>query len=92
MDRPEFTAFPKIPRLQREVVITEKIDGSNSQIWISDDGTEIAYGSRSRWLKHDGKASEDNFGFARWADGNKDELLKLRARNSFWGMVRVRRK
>ena len=31
----EFLEFPKIPRLKREVVITEKIDGSNAQIaWV----------------------------------------------------------
>ena len=31
----EFIAFKKIPRLNREVVITEKIDGTNAQILIS---------------------------------------------------------
>lgn len=30
----EFEEFPKIPRLKREVVITEKIDGTNAQINI----------------------------------------------------------
>ena len=29
-----FEAFPKIPRLRREVTITEKIDGTNAQIYI----------------------------------------------------------
>lgn len=30
-----FEAFPKIPRLKREVTITEKIDGTNAQItWV----------------------------------------------------------
>lgn len=28
----EFEAFPKIPRLKKEVVVTEKIDGTNAQI------------------------------------------------------------
>ena len=30
----EFTAFPKVPRLSRECVITEKLDGTNASIWI----------------------------------------------------------
>jgi hypothetical protein len=35
----DFEEFPKIPRLKREVVITEKIDGTNAQLtWIKLDG------------------------------------------------------
>lgn len=34
MSELEFEAFPKIARLKREVVITEKIDGTNSQITL----------------------------------------------------------
>lgn len=30
----EFKAFPKIPRLNREIIITEKIDGTNALIYI----------------------------------------------------------
>ena len=30
----EFTPFPKVPRLSREIVVTEKIDGTNASIWI----------------------------------------------------------
>ncbi len=30
----EFEGFPKMPRLSREVIITEKIDGTNAQILI----------------------------------------------------------
>ncbi len=29
-----FNAFPKIPRLSRECIITEKLDGTNASIWI----------------------------------------------------------
>lgn len=36
-----FEEFPKIPRLKREVVITEKIDGTNAQItWLPLDSVE----------------------------------------------------
>ena len=31
----EFEAFPKIPRFKREIIVTEKIDGTNAQIaWV----------------------------------------------------------
>ncbi len=33
----EFTPFPKVPRLFREMVITEKLDGTNASIWIYDE-------------------------------------------------------
>lgn len=32
----KFEPFPKIPRLSRECVITEKIDGTNASVWILD--------------------------------------------------------
>ena len=34
----EFREFPKIARLSREVIISEKIDGTNAQILITEDG------------------------------------------------------
>jgi hypothetical protein len=101
----DFTPFPKIPRLRRETVITEKLDGTNAQIVISpttdvdlarlaefwtfdqmdivsisrDRQFVMRAGSRSRWItpgKVDGK-SNDNYGFAGWAQRNADELFKL---------------
>lgn len=69
---PPFEAFPKIPRLHREIVVTEKIDGTNACIYIGDDFETIAAGSRSRWIT----PKEDNFGFARWVEERKAELLK----------------
>jgi hypothetical protein len=36
-----FTAFPKVPRLSREVVVTEKIDGTNASVFIA--GTIVEY-------------------------------------------------
>ncbi len=74
MDRPDFpfVAFPKIPRLHRLVLITEKIDGTNAQVFITDDGRVYA-GSRTRWIV----PGDDNFGFAAWVEANREELLKL---------------
>ena len=67
MSEPTFQAFPSIPRLFRECMITEKLDGTNRVVWISDDGAEIRAGSRSRWITQD----EDNFGFARWVEEHR---------------------
>lgn len=72
MTLPEFKGFPKMARLSREVVVTEKIDGSNAQIYITDEGDLFA-GSRSQWITPE----KDNFGFAKWVERNKEELLTL---------------
>ena len=48
----EFEAFQKIARLKRNCVITEKIDGTNAQIFIGEDG-EFLTGSRNRWITPD---------------------------------------
>ncbi len=69
----EFTSFPKMARLSREVIITEKIDGTNAQIYILDDGVTMYVGSRTRWIT----PQDDNFGFAKWCAANYDELLTL---------------
>ncbi len=67
-----FVAFPKIPRLKRTVVITEKIDGTNAQVVITPDGNMLV-GSRNRYIT----PTNDNYGFAAWAYAHAEELLKL---------------
>lgn len=79
----EFEEFPKIARLNRDCVISEKIDGTNGQIIISGDG-EIQAASRSCLIYPD----RDNFGFAAWVRDNKAELLTLgpgRHFGEWWG-------
>jgi hypothetical protein len=79
----EFVQFQKIARLSREVVITEKIDGTNGLIAIGENG-EFEVGSRNRWIT----PKEDNYGFARWAYEHKDELIALGAGfhyGEWWG-------
>lgn len=71
---PEFVAYKKIPRYRRDIVITEKIDGTNAVIHFSESGV-ITAGSRSRWIAP-GK-STDNHGFAEWAEDHYEELLVL---------------
>lgn len=81
---PPFEGFQKIARLSREIVITEKIDGRNSQIFIHDDLKTMTVGSRTRWIT----PKNDNHGFARWCDEYKSELLKLGPGHHFgewWG-------
>jgi hypothetical protein len=79
----EFSAFSKIYRVSRPCVITEKIDGTNAQICITEEG-EFLVGSRTGWIT----VEKDNYGFARWANENKEELLKLGVGSHFgewWG-------
>lgn len=79
----EFKSFPKIPRLSRECIITEKIDGTNASIYIGEDG-EFLVGSRKQWITPE----NDNYGFAKWAYEHKEELMRLGPGHHFgewWG-------
>ena len=80
----EFIPFPSIARLSgKHMVISEKIDGTNAQIRIEEDGTMLV-GSRSRWITPE----DDNFGFARWVKEHEDELRGLGPGSHFgewWG-------
>ena len=81
--RPPFAEFASIARLSRDVVVTEKIDGTNAQVHIAEDGQVFA-GSRSRWITPE----DDNFGFARWVAEHADELRALGPGSHFgewWG-------
>ena len=66
---PQFKEFPKIARLNRECIITEKIDGTNACVVVAEDGGVWAQ-SRNRLLAHE----TDPFGFALWVERNKDVL------------------
>ncbi len=84
MDQPEFRAWNKIARLNREVIVTEKIDGTNALIYIADDFVTIMAGSRTKWITPE----DDNAGFAKWVKANEAELLKLGPGyhyGEFWG-------
>lgn len=79
----DFNPLPKMARLSRQVVVTEKIDGTNASICIGEDG-EFLVGSRTRWITQ----GDDNFGFARWAHDHKEELLAMGPGHHFgewWG-------
>lgn len=96
---PEFVSFPKIPRLFRDISISEKIDGTNAQIFIAPiaDAADplnspvtlvgdlgLWAGSRNRWLT----LESDNFGFAAWVVAHAQQLVTLGAGRHFgewWG-------
>jgi hypothetical protein len=80
---PPFVEFPSIARLSRDVVVTEKIDGTNASVTILEDGRVLA-GSRTRWIT----PTDDNFGFAKWVSEHEDELRALGVGSHFgewWG-------
>ena len=69
----KFRAWPKIQRLSNETyTITEKIDGTNACIVIDEEGN-IAAQSRNRLIF----PNNDNYGFAKWVEDNKEDLLSL---------------
>jgi hypothetical protein len=90
----EFVGMPKMARLSREIIITEKIDGTNGQIFIAPECAPITLesgrvvpflvGSRTRWIFPE----SDNHGFAKWAYENEQGLLALgpgRHFGEWWG-------
>jgi hypothetical protein len=89
----EFQEFPKISRLTRNIIVTEKIDGTNAQIEIigANEARErnlhasqiITTNPVTFEVMLAGSRTRyitpgaDNFGFARWAFENAHELWKL---------------
>lgn len=82
---PEFKPWPKIARLNRDIVITEKLDGTNAAVGVKTcdpgeacDGCDNGYAcipqvyaqSRTRIIT----PQADNFGFARWVADHADAL------------------
>ena len=77
----EFTKFPKLYRLRGPVIVSEKLDGTNAQIYISDDGATFLVGSRTRYITPE----SDNQGFARWAYDHKTDLMELLGPGTHYG-------
>lgn len=87
-----FQEFPKMARLYRECVITEKIDGTNAQVFIEYENALPPYDASDRELflaKQDGLVmlagsrtrwitpTDDNAGFAKFVQANAEALFKL---------------
>lgn len=78
-----FEGFPKIARLSRPMIVTEKLDGTNAQVIVTEDGI-VGAGSRNRLITPE----DDNFGFARWVADNAEALRGLgpgRHFGEWWG-------
>lgn len=73
MTEPEFRAWPSTPRLFRDIVITEKIDGTNACVIVSEDGSEVWAQSRKKLIDPE----NDNAGFARWVADNAGALADV---------------
>lgn len=87
-----FEPFPKMPRLNRQCVITEKIDGTNAQVHILEDPLHVAGGvapltlaSKDGLVMLAGSSTRyitpgkqtDNYGFAAWVKEHADALFQL---------------
>jgi hypothetical protein len=68
----EFHSYPKTHRLNRDIFVSEKIDGTNACIVILEDGTVYAQ-SRKRVITPE----QDNYGFAAWVKQNEDTLRNV---------------
>lgn len=82
----EFIGFPKIHRLSRDIIITEKIDGTNAQLNIVDidNVLNIFPASRNKFIN----TKDDNNGFAKWVEKHYEELCELgpgRHFGEWWG-------
>lgn len=78
-----FTPFASIARLNRGIIITEKIDGTNACVHVTQEGPVFA-GSRNGWITPE----KDNFGFAAWVRDHEAELRALGPGTHFgewWG-------
>lgn len=89
----EFQEFEKISRLNREVIVTEKIDGTNGQVHIRPaDGSEmelgydvqVEIGGVTHYVRAGSRnrwvlhlGSDDNGGFGRWVHAHAHELAEL---------------
>lgn len=97
----KFTEFPKMPRLSRQMIITEKIDGTNASIFIQHVDKEAANLYKDSILEIIGNLTiragsrtkwitpkDDNYGFASWVKLHAHDLIKLgegRHFGEWWG-------
>lgn len=92
-----YPTFRKIPRLMKDMEITEKIDGTNALLVVSGapvpaapvvaevSGLILYAGSRNRWLTPE----DDNFGFVRWVKENAAALATMKPGfhyGEWWGL------
>jgi hypothetical protein len=94
----EFQGWPKIARLNRDMIVTEKIDGTNGAVVIErcDEMCDGNFGVSSLvdglWYHVAAQSrkqllgpSKDNFGFGAWVERNADELVRLLGEGRHFG-------
>jgi len=88
----EFKKFSSIPRLSKDMIITEKLDGTNAQIFIAKED-EIEFNERDKSPFYKTGVDDlyiaagsrnrwlnldaDNYGFCSWVVNNAQELVKI---------------
>ncbi len=77
----DFIPFPKIPRLSRKAIITEKIDGTNASIWIDDVGDDMTADQRAQCVFADHAA--DGRPYWIWAASRKRFITPGKATDNF---------
>jgi hypothetical protein len=96
-----FAPFPKLTRLSRDMVVTEKLDGTNAQITVvplyekdPDPGPQavvVTVPGVQTWAVFAGSRNRwitpdaDNFGFARWVWEHARELANSLGEGSHFG-------
>lgn len=96
----DFQEFPKIPRLNRDIVITEKIDGTNAQVLVQriaevplfeDAPLTIVSREEGSYAVFAGSRNRwltrqaDNFGFAKWVEENAAKLVEVLGEGRHFG-------
>ncbi len=79
-----FESYPKIENIKKIYMsVTQKIHGTNGQIYITCNGKDynIYAGSRNRWLS----LNNDNAGFARFVHDNRHEIVNLLGEGRHFG-------
>ena len=95
-----FKEFPKIPRLRRNITVTEKIDGTNACVRVvpvddlrdADHGPVAVVGSGGDLLAIYAQSrtrlitpEDDNFGFAAWVHENAEKLAVILGPGDHYG-------
>lgn len=83
---PEFKKWQKTKRFTDTIMtVTQKLDGTNSQIFFKKSGKKLIVraGSRNKWL--DTNKKRDNFGFGAFVQENKDVLFEILGEGRHFG-------
>lgn len=97
----DFAPWPKTPRLNRDIIITEKIDGTNAQVLVRKivlgisaadsvldavvENEDGVFAIRAGSRKRWVCPDDDNFGFAGWVHKNAAELVRALGEGRHYG-------